>query len=324
MSEIDPTIIARLAFAKYLFGLGARQADVASPLNAAALLILHDSVELFLQIGSEHLDAGARQVQFMAYWDHLSAKLPDGTEIGSKEAMRRMNKARVALKHHGIRPSQQDVKGFVVAVRQFFDEATAVIFGRSFASLSLIEFVRPDAARERLGYAQKWVDAGKRPDRAVDQAAEAFHLLLHDYEERKKQQWYDKSPFFFGEDLQWLDSHGVGLHGDFQWDTMAEFVDKVRDSLQAMRDAVRVLALGLDYRRYSRFRLLTPEVRIDHSGKSTVWRVGSGKPTLEATMEDAAFCIDFVIEAAVQLQEFDYSLESVEEPRGVLDELTDA
>ena len=324
MGEVDHTIIRRLAFAKYLYGLGARQAEVASPLDAAALLILHDSVELFLQIGSELLDAGARQVEFMAYWDLLSAKLPEGTELGSKEAMRRMNKARVALKHHGITPSKQDVQGFVVSVRQFLDEATTVIFGRDFAALSLIEFVRPDTARERLGYAQKWVDAGKRPDRAVDQAAEAFRILLHDYEERKKQQWFDKSPFFFGEDLEWLDSRSVGLQGDPGWDKMAEFVDKVGDSLQAIRDAVRVLALGIDYRRYSRFRLLTPDVRIDRSGKTTVWRMGTGNPTLEATLEDAAFCIDFVIEAAVQLQEFDYSLESTEESRGVLEQLTDA
>jgi hypothetical protein len=109
------------------------------------------------------------------------------------------------------------------------------------------------------------------------------------------------SPFFFGQSLTFESALHIGLHRD----KLGTFVDKVRESIQALQGAVRILSLGLDYRRYSKFDWLTPRVHwmIDGSVKVTA------PPHPPVSEEDCRFCFDFVIEAAMRLQEFDYELE---------------
>src|SRR5687767_13615592 len=100
-------IMRRLAFAKYVYSLGILESRKRAPLSAAALFMFHDAVELFLEAGSEYLDTGKPQPNFLDYWDLLSKRSSE--PISHKESMRRLNKARVSLKHHGTMPSGEDV-----------------------------------------------------------------------------------------------------------------------------------------------------------------------------------------------------------------------
>lgn len=98
------TVIKRLAFIKYLYKLAVDQSKRPEPLCSASILTFHDAIELFLQLASEHLNVGKQQPSFMEYWDLISQKLSN-QELTQKESMRRLNRARVALKHHGTLPS---------------------------------------------------------------------------------------------------------------------------------------------------------------------------------------------------------------------------
>ena len=51
------------------------QSRAPAEVNCATLLTMHDAVESFLQLSSEHLDAGAGQTPDMDYWDILNKKL---------------------------------------------------------------------------------------------------------------------------------------------------------------------------------------------------------------------------------------------------------
>jgi len=116
---LDHTVVKRLAFTKYLYQTAVAQSRAPSPLSCASLLTMHDAVELFLQLASEHLNAGSGHPGFMDYWDILNKKL-DPNELEQKESMRRLNKARVALKHHGTFPSDLDIEAFRASVTAFF------------------------------------------------------------------------------------------------------------------------------------------------------------------------------------------------------------
>jgi hypothetical protein len=107
---------------------------------------MHDAVELFLQLSSEHLNVGTGHPGFMDYWDVLNVKLAP-KELEQKESMRRLNKARVALKHHGTFPSNLDIESFRVSTTNFFQENTPLVFGVALDDISLIEFVNPDSSR---------------------------------------------------------------------------------------------------------------------------------------------------------------------------------
>jgi len=89
---------------------------------------------------------------------------------------------------------------------------------------------------------------------------------------------------------------------------MKEFVDGVKESLEGIRSAVKILSLGIDYRGYIKFRLLTPVVYLDEYEGWDSSRDEWGSKGIPS-VEDVQFCIDFVIESAISLQELDFTLE---------------
>lgn len=303
--SLDETTIRRLAFIKYLYQTSLSQSHAPSPLSCASLLTMHDAVELFLQLSSEHLNTGAGQPGFMEYWEILDKKLsPDG--LGQKESMRRLNKSRVALKHHGTFPSELDIESFRASTTSFFGENTPLVFGVELGSISLIEFVNPESARKRLKDAEDFISRNDTLE-ALDEIAFAFEEMIADYEERKRNRYYS-SPFNFGRDFAFLDSFSMGIRRglDRREQKFSEFVDRVKESIEALQGAIKILALGVDYRKYSRFKALTPYLARVMSGDWVVDRRFDEEH--KPPTEEARFCLDFVVETALVLAEFDYSV----------------
>jgi hypothetical protein len=305
---LDQTLIRRLAFVRYLYQSGLSQSHAPAPMSSASLLSWHDSVELFLQVASEHLNVGSGQPAFMDYWDLLNRKL-NPAEVGQKESMRRLNKARVALKHHGTFPSVLDIEAFRAAVTGFYQDNTPLIFAIAFDDVSLVEFVNPESARTKLTQAQQLIGEGRTLD-ALNDIALAYDEMIADYEKRKRDTSY-RSPFYFGQDLSFHDSFFMGFRGNLGSDErrLAEFVDRVKESVEAMQGAMKVLALGIDYRKYSRFKIFVPHISHNLGGGTQVHRrfKEEDKPSTDA----ARFCFDFVIECALALAEYDYTLDQL-------------
>jgi hypothetical protein len=303
---LDHTTVRRLAFIKYLYQTAVSQSKAPAPLNCASLLTMHDAVELFLQLSSEHLNAGAPPPAFKDYWDLLNKKL-DPRELDQKESMRRLSKARAALKHHGTFPSDLDIEGFRASTTNFFQVNVPLIFAVTLAEVSLIEFVNPESSRQRLKEAEDQIRSGDTLG-ALDNIALAFTEMISDYEDRKRTQ-FDDSPFYFGRSMTFLTSFQLGLNRSSSLHLerkLVDFVDEVTASIEAMQEAMKMLALGIEYRRYSKFKQLTPDLSGVMGGDTICQRrfEESEKPS----QEDARFCIDFVIESALALAEFDYTV----------------
>jgi len=291
--------IRRLAFIKYLCNLAVEQSLKPEPACATSVLMFHDSIELFLELASEQLDEGKSGANFMEYWELLKPKLRNNG-LTQKESARQLNTARVGLKHSGIWPSKLAIEGFRATATNFFEENTPIVFGIEFSDISLIELVQYQETRKSLVEAQELLKDGKIED-ALDKIGLAFVQLVDDYEKSKKDR-FGRSPFFFGERMAFLSSFFLHVEGD-----LGRFIDKVKDSVEALQEAVKLLSLGLDYRRYARFRLITPIILKTTGGYSIqrIQRGSRGTPT----PEDVQFCINFVIESALVLQEFEFALE---------------
>jgi len=262
---------------------------------SASVLTFHDAIELFLQLASEHLNIGKKELEFMEYWEILGPKLQGG-ELAEKESMRRLNKSRVALKHHGTLPSKLDIEAFRASAANFFEENSPLVFGLEFGSISLVNLVRSTEARSSLLDATQLIKEGKTED-ALDRIAIAFAQIVDDYENRKRDR-FGRSPFFFGEPLTFESSFFLGIQGD----RLARFVDKVKDSIDSIQSAMKILSLGLDYCRYAKFQLLTPYVRRIPNGPYHLARRQQDKPP---SIDECQFCHDFVVESAIRLQESD-------------------
>ncbi|MBN1975297.1 MAG: hypothetical protein JW787_16775 [Sedimentisphaerales bacterium] len=298
------SVIQRLAFVKYIFTKGIEQSILPEPFSAMSILMFHDAVEIFLQISSEKLNIGNKKMNFLDYWEALNQKLLH--EIPQKEAMRRLNTSRVGLKHSGTLPSKLDIETFVVSVRLFFEETTTLIFETDFNSISLIEYVDPSESRDRLKMAEKQLQETKL-DEAMANIAVSFRIMLQDYQNRKAY-YYRRSPFAPIEDLSGISSIPLPRNS-YELVPIAKILEKTIAGLTEIQRVVRILALGLDYRKYSRFEIFAPHVYQTGDLKYHVdfHHHQAGMPKL--CKEDVRFCIDYVIESAIKLKEFDYSVD---------------
>jgi hypothetical protein len=84
-------------------------------------------------------------------------------------------------------------------------------------------------------------------------------------------------------------------------------LEEMHGAIDGLVEMVRIISLGIDYRRYSRFKILTPRVFFDGTGEPFYSRTNIGTRMVHSK-ETAEFCVDFVIETALSLLRFDYSL----------------
>jgi len=288
-------LMRRLAFVRYLHQTAVDQSHQPGMLASAAILTLHDAVELFLDLACEHRNVQRRGDQFMGYWDDLGPELlPDGLPM--KESLRRVNKLRVNLKHHGTFPSP-DVDYARSTVLVFFTETCQAIFGVEFDAVSMTDLAQSERAGASLESANASIRAGD-PVQALGKVAAAHAQIVDDYEAATRSRW-GRSPFAFCGSMNFLNSFHRGLGRSGQISDMSRFVDTVGDSVTKLQAAMRVVAMGLDYHQFARFQALTSRVRETADGTYV--------PTTDAleappTLEEARFCLDFVVQGPLRFQ----------------------
>jgi hypothetical protein len=298
-------IIKRLAFIRYLYNVGSEQAKRPEPLCWAAILTFHDAVELFLQLVAEHIQLKERisDIRFMQYWALTEPYLRkmNKPEITQRLSMERLNKARVNFKHYGTPPSKAAITGdFELNTKNLLEENTESIFGLKFADISFIELVVFPNTKNDLQEAEKLMNAGKFGE-SLGYVALAFAKLIDDYEQKKRDKW-GRSPFDFGKDMTFLSSHHIGAIGD-----LGNFIDTSKESIEALKEAIKIIGFGIDYKRYGLFKWITPYVYRYVDGNYEAAEIDEDvSKSLSAS--DVRFCIDFVIENAIALQEFDFNL----------------
>jgi hypothetical protein len=159
--------------------------------------------------------------------------------------------------------------------------------------------VHPEEARRRIDQAKQYQSEGKF-DEAAHELAVAFEIMFNDYEARKRDSFH-RSPYYFGPSLTFanLDIRALGELGG---SSAGRSLENVVEVVKAMQGALRVMAIGLDFRRYARFKSFVPTVTQTLDGTFHVhdW------PNDKRDVETIQVCIDFIIESAIRLSEFDY------------------
>lgn len=296
--KIAPATIKRLAFAKYLFSLGIDRSAASELKSAASLLAFHDSIEIFLQVASEHLNVsvGKSEPRFLDYWQLLESKL-NGARVPQHVAMKRLHKARNNLKHAGNLPSRLDVDGFRILVKEFFDEACLIIFDLCFDDISLIDYVKSKAVRSELARAEE-LARHKSFEKASEAVAIAFQMLMDENLD------HPTNPFLLNPLLSKARSAHLH-HSSFAQDKdgagLIRFANGIEEAIGEIRDEFRILASGLDYMKYARFRGSTPRV-VHHGGGQYAPQLVKFNGYVEPDEEFAGFAIQFVIDSAIRIE----------------------
>lgn len=318
---LDSVHVRRLAFIKYLYRNGMQALALPTPQAGASVLLFHDAAELFLGLAVDVLDvAHPRDDSFMSYWQALDPKISP-ERLTRRDGMHKLNKARVALKHHGMIADRLSLDTFAGTIRDFFLENTPTLFGVSFDDVSLVDLVSPEEVRDQVRKAQEFLTHGAYGD-ALECAAIAFDELLHDYEARKRDR-FGRSPFQVGARFSRIGgydfvSHSMGtVVGSsrsrepgprLDFSKLRRFADDMANTVDHLQSSFKIIALGLDFRKYSRFLYLTPRVYRRHGGDYHVDRIRTDEGATLTTQE-CDFCLAFVIDSSLVLQEFDYTME---------------
>lgn len=319
MTTPSPDTVHRLALIRLLLDRAEEASRQAAPFSADSINRLHDVAEMWLLLGAEVLHADIKpKMPFINYWDVLSKKLD--FPLTYKAQMQRVNEARVNLKHHGNEPSQQAIEHARTAVRGLLEDETPRLFGIGLRDVSLADFVACEEARALVKAAdEKWKqqsvenrDIEGAPDvwAPLADLAEAFSALIGDYTGRKRtvtgRSVFDvvgAPPDLRSTRMRLRKNAGRGSAAKEVVDAFEHYAAEVADSLSALQELTLATGLGVDLRRYGRFRLLTPRVsRASGGGRRFVVRESDPAPT----DEDFEFCRDFVISTALHLAEFDF------------------
>ena len=224
--------------------MGLEQSRQVETLSAFSILLFHDSVEMFLKLVAEHNNVKSDDFTFLKYWDHFDLTL--------KESMRNLNARRVNIKHKGLLPSKSDVEISRVNTTDFFDQNTLVFLNIDFKDVSLLTLIGYDKVRSYLEEAQQELENNNK-EICIEKSAIAFSELLCTYENNKL--GYSNYPnFFFGQDISYFSSLRMTniLGGSIigKDDKMVEFAEKVKDSFESIQKAIKIIGLGIDYRRF--------------------------------------------------------------------------
>jgi len=289
---MDELIIKRLAIVKHLYKQGLALSYESEPTNGLCLLPFHDSIEMFMKICADDKSVKIdRGTKFMDYF----SKLPN---LQCSSQMQNLNNKRVALKHHGEIPSSLDIEIARANATEFFELNTPVYFDIEFSDISLTSLIKYSSVAEWLNKAN---DAFKKDEfeESICLSHMAFQELLLSHEEDKS--YFYESPFSAVKECKHFFRDTKINH------QLDENINKVKKDLMSIDDALTIIGLGIDYKQYTKFKLLGPYINVwpEKGGRKYDWHP---KANIVANSRNSSFCCDFVISCALNLQRSDFEI----------------
>ena len=146
---------------------------MAAPLRCVALLSMHDAIEMFLAAAAEAKQVGlSNKTELGQYW-RLFADLEPTITLPAQRPVERLNRARVDLKHHGIRPTNDQLDAYLTITKDFLNDACTLCFGVPLHRVSLVGIIKNDQVRSFLASAERDLTDGRLSE-ALARVAKAF------------------------------------------------------------------------------------------------------------------------------------------------------
>lgn len=285
-SPLKPLTVQRLAYVRYLYTEGIEQSRQPPPLRARSITSFHDAVENFIGLTAEHLGVELKpRMEFLQYWEALKPQL----ELPGKTEMKRLNDARIALKHNGTFPSEHQIDQAREALVDFFSTVTPKVFGVAFDSVDMVDLVTQPQVVQYLRDAQTHADAGDYSMAAAGLSL-AFGALLQQY---IVDDYRGRGPFAFGPTLRRGDRPAIGEKEAPRWQRL----DKLSAMAEAAQTALRAISLGIDYQSLARFEVTVPKV--DQYGNGDL-RYVEGESLRRLAADDYDWARHFVIESSLR------------------------
>ena len=287
----DVLIIRRLSLPRFLFREAKAALQRPGPYSGGmATSLFQDSVEAFLRILAEHgsVNIGA-SVPFDKLLDKVGAKF--NSVLEHRAVITRLNKVRVNFKHHGQRIVNEEALSFASNVEAFLTEVSSDVLQLDFGSVSLVSAIGHRRTENWLHKAERFAGEGSYRE-SVMCAAKALAIYSAAMSVGRFR------PNNYGMRPRRLD---FGNDGRQLRRSLVEFAKWVSDDLKQVHTHIDLIMKGVNIFSYRRFQALTPSVHL--SMVNTMWGGwGPGSPA-KFSKEDAEFCINFVVDSALQIRD---------------------
>ena len=149
------SIITKILLSRRLYQISLENLDSDNELSLSiGVILLQDSVEIFLLAIAEHIDADVGDnTNFSKYFDIINKKL-HSKELPFRFRLTSLNKLRVNAKHYGLSPSKSETTGLIEAVKEFFEEVSLQVFKKEFVAISLVDLIDENEAKDYLTAAE--------------------------------------------------------------------------------------------------------------------------------------------------------------------------
>lgn len=292
-------LLKRLSIIKLLYKIGLEQSRQSETIAFFSILSFHDSIEMFLNLALEHKNKKKESKSFIGYWDILP-------ELELKVSMSKLNSRRVSIKHKGETLSKSAIETSRVNAIDFFDQNTPIIFNMEFSDISLFELIKFKKTKELLITSQEALNKGDI-DKCINDVTISFDELLREYKNSKKLTRGFRSQFDFIERVNYGSYNFSNQRNDGTDKRVEDVVNKIDKNFAQIKNVLEVISLGLDYRKYSKFKILTPFAQNLSSGEYLI----HFSQKKNWSNENCQFLIDFVLECGLKLQEFDFESETL-------------
>lgn len=304
MRLLNKEQIERIVFSKYLLSQAKTQRNKGIPLNSFTILILHDAVEIFLQVALEiHVPEIKKEktkiLESMA--SAINEALSTQENKINIQYIKRLNDRRNGLKHATIFVNTSDIQNLYSETEMFFKDFSKPLFNVSFSDISLVSIIPPGNIQDHLHQAREQQNAGYFID-AMISITKAYHYLersvkdgyrpstlIRDYRMRYSIRTRTMSAPSAGDEVKWLSEQ---LERD---------IGALANSVSTIEKA---MYLGVDLKAYNKFRKLLPDIYFpntqDTDDKLNFFELTEQhKSKYTFKDDDVSFCFDFVLEIAL-------------------------
>lgn len=294
---LQPFEAERLSLIRYQLLLAEKQVEQPSPLNSIALGTMQDSVESMLALVIEKRLLQTKNTnEFVHLFDVVSSSFSDESQIpGFRSSMIAMNKARVSFKHHGNQVEVVTIARHLSNSSDLLNQLCIEVFNLRIQEVSLLLFVRDEKARSHLQQSESLWNSSKYAE-ALDELKLAFDQIVRDYDSRKS--WSPGRGLF--------STRPSFLPSTIERKAAGNTVQKAYEWLESIDDWVKILALGVDMRRYAFFNAYAPHVMYAMNGKPFISR----RDGIQLTDEIYSKCFKFVIDTALAFREDDFDFDA--------------
>jgi hypothetical protein len=289
--KMTQSILNKLLLARRLNALAMENSNAVNDISLCiGINLLQDAVESFLLAVAEYVDADFKSnVTFDKYFDLINAKIAPKT-LPFQTRLVALNKLRVNSKHYGLIPAKSEVDKLQITVREFFDEVASSILERSFATISLIDLLRDDEAKELLGEAENAFVTGNFENCLIGCRKAIFVRI-----ESK----YDISPFETDEKIG-----GLGLYLFSRAPFYARNKEYIENNVTEPTDFIvfdhndlemDLMTMGIDSVSFWNVWRLTPDVFRRKAGDEWIIKKEFSKLENKGILERAEYVLDTTI-----------------------------